>query len=234
VATVVQIYGAEHYDDAMAVAALGADQLGFRIEDPSFIRHGERCISAQEARRIFTDLPSYVVTVALFATPDEDLVLRTVHSATPHCVQFCWEPEAVDSRREMSMREQIHPIRVIKAIPVGGPETREEAVGLAAHYQQLADLLILDTRHPDQGWVGAAGLPHDWSISRDIAQQSQVPCILAGGLDAENVTEALEAVRPWGVDSYSRTSLPDDRKDLRKVESFIEAVKLFDMEKPCD
>jgi phosphoribosylanthranilate isomerase len=228
--TVVQIYGAEHYDDAMAVAALGAHQLGFRVEDPSFIRHGERCISAQEARRIFSDLPSDVVTVSLFATPDEDLILRTVDFAMPDSVQFCWEPDAMDLQREVSLRERLHPIQVIRAIPVGGSETRAEAVALALRYQELADLLILDTRHPDQGWVGAAGLPHDWSISRDIARQSRVPCILAGGLDADNVREGLRAVSPWGVDSYSRTSLPDDRKDLGKVQSFIEAVQLFDSE----
>jgi phosphoribosylanthranilate isomerase len=191
---------------------------------------GERCISAQEARRIFSDLPSDVVTVSLFATPDEDLILRTLDGAKPDFVQFCWEPEAMDLQREVSLRQRLHPIRVIKAVPVGGSETRAEALGLSLRYQELADLLILDTRHPDQGWVGAAGQPHDWSISRDIARESRVPCILAGGLDGDNVTDALRAVSPWGVDSYSRTSLPDDRKDLAKVQSFIEAVQLFDSE----
>src|SRR4030095_14945243 len=76
-----------------------------------------------------------------------------------------------------------------------------------------------------------AGLVHDWSISAEILRSASIPCILAGGLDAGNLRDALEAVEPWGVDSYSRTNLPSLRKDLAKVRAFVEGARRFDAER---
>ncbi len=229
--TVIQIFGCEHYDDAVAVAALGADHLGFRIEDPAFSGSGETCISATQARLIFADLPPQAITVALFASPDEALILRTVDIARPKMVQVCWDVDALGVDRERRLREQLGEVKLIKEVPVGGPESRQAAIQAALRYQNSAGLLILDT-HTDPRWIGATGQTHDWSISREIAQQVGIPCILAGGLQPDNVTEALQAVRPWGVDSYSGTNRPDGRKDLARVQAFVEAVRRFDASSP--
>ncbi len=66
-------------------------------------------------------------------------------------------------------------------------------------------------------------MTHDWSISRKIVESVSIPVILAGGLSADNVAEAIEAVRPWGVDSYTHTNHPGDRmnKDLTQVRAFV-------------
>jgi phosphoribosylanthranilate isomerase len=224
--TIVQIYGAEHPDDALALAAMGCHHLGFRIEDPRF--DGERMLSAVEARSLFDALPPQVVTIALFASPDERLILRTVEAARPRMVQFCWDVDLMGIEWESRLRQHLGEVKVIKAIPVGDHATRDGALDAALRYQVAADYFILDTPSPKAGWVGASGETHDWSVSREIVERVSVPCILAGGLDADNVEKALQAVRPWGVDSYSRTSLPDDRKDMAKVRRFVEAVRRFD------
>jgi phosphoribosylanthranilate isomerase len=80
---------------------------------------------------------------------------------------------------------------------------------------------------PRTGVVGATGLTHDWSWSRDIVEAVSVPVILAGGLGPDNVREAIEAVHPAGVDSETNTSRTDDRrrKDLDKVRTFIERAR---------
>jgi phosphoribosylanthranilate isomerase len=225
--TIVQIFGVEHYDDAIAVASLGADHLGFRLEDPVFTRAGEPCIPAAEARRVFAELPPHTVTVALFATSNEALILRTIETARPKMVQVCWEVDAMGVERENRLHQQLGEVKLIKEIPVGGPETRQAAIESALRYQCCADFFILDTS-ADPRWIGATGQTHDWSISREIVQRVRVPCILAGGLGPDNVAEALGAVRPWGADSYSRTSLPSGRKDVARVRTFIEAVRRFD------
>ena len=118
----------------------------------------------------------------------------------------------------------------LKEIPVGGTETRAAALEAAERYASCADLLILDT-HADREWIGATGRVHDWSISAEIVRSAPIPCILAGGLDPYNLRGALEAVGPWGVDSYSRTNLPSLRKDLDKVRAFVEVARRFDDEK---
>lgn len=225
--TVVQIFGAEHYEDALAVAALGVDHLGFRVEDPAFSSTGETCLTVAEAKRLFRELPAETVTVALFATPDVELVLRVVEGCRPRMVQVCWDAEAVGVEREARLRARLGEVKLIKEIPVGGAETRPVAIESALRYERFADTLILDT-HTDGRWIGASGQTHDWSISEEIVRRVGIPCILAGGLDEANVAEAMGAVRPWGVDSYSRTNLPDGRKNLARVGAFVAAVRRFD------
>lgn len=230
--TIVQIYGAEHPDDALAVAAMGCQHLGFRIDDPRFA--GERTISATEARRLFDALPPQTAKVALFATPDEGLILRTVDIASPTMVHLCWDVEVVGVDWEARLRARLGEVKLIRAIPAVDHATLSASLDAALRYQEVADFLILDTPRPAKGWVGASGQVHDWTVSREIRERVRVPCILAGGLDSANVEQALQVVRPWGVDSYSRTSLPNDRKDLAKVREFLEAVRRFDAEEGAD
>ncbi len=225
-ATRVQIFGVEHFGDAMATAEAGADHLGFRpLEDPAF--EGERTLSSAELRRLFARLPCQVAKVLLFATPDESLVLRLAEATDPDLIQVCWEVDALGPEREASLREKLSGVKWIKEIAVGDRASRERAVAAALRYEGCADFLILDT-HLDPRWIGATGRVHDWSISRDIVRRVRLPCILAGGLGAGNVRDAMEAVQPWGVDSYSRTNLPNGRKDIVAVRGFIEAVREFD------
>jgi phosphoribosylanthranilate isomerase len=228
--TRTQIFGVEHREDALAVAAAGADHLGFcPAEDPALAGF-QPCITAGVARALFRELPDRTATVLLFATADEDLVLRTTEAAAPDFVQVCWAVDRLGPEREGRLRERLRPVGWIKEIPVGGPQTRGAALEAAKRYASCADLLILDT-HAEREWIGATGLVHDWSISAEIVRSAPIPCILAGGLDAGNLRDALEAVQPWGVDSYSRTNLPSLRKDVDKVRAFVEVARRFDAER---
>ncbi len=228
--TRTQIFGVEHREDALAVAEAGADHLGFcPAEDPALYGF-QPCIAAADARALFNELPDQTATVLVFATGDEKLVLRTTEAAGPDFVQVCWAVDSLGPEREARLRERLQPVRWIKEIPVGGPETRGAALEAAERYANCADLLILDS-HADREWIGATGLVHDWSISAEIVRSAPIPCILAGGLDSGNLRGALEAVEPWGVDSYSRTNLPSLRKDLDKVRAFLEVARRFDAER---
>jgi phosphoribosylanthranilate isomerase len=88
------------------------------------------------------------------------------------------------------------------------------------------DFLLLDTslgedQDPVPGWVGVTGKTHDWAVSQAIIEQCQTPVILAGGLDPENVAEAIRIVRPWAVDSCTGLDLYRGKKDLPKCKAFI-------------
>lgn len=224
--TTVQVFGLERADDALAAAEIGIDHLGFSVGDP-FLPHQ---ISIEEGKRIFSLLPSNVRTVALFATPDVDLVRRVTEDLGPALIQVCWENDALGPEIEGDLRRAVAPVKVIKEIAVGGPETREASLDAARRYAPVADYLILDSAPPDIPWIGATGATHDWSISRDIVAFSPIPCILAGGLSPDNVTAALEAVHPWGADSYTHTNDPGPvrRKSRARMQAFYDAVKAFD------
>ena len=91
--------------------------------------------------------------------------------------------------------------------------------------QKYADYLLLDTVMPGRKGIGAIGLPHDWNISKKIVEDAKIPVILAGGLGPDNVEEAIRKVRPFGVDSLTKTSVKDENgkllhKDIEKVRQF--------------
>jgi phosphoribosylanthranilate isomerase len=91
----------------------------------------------------------------------------------------------------------------------------------------LADYLLLDTAHPMTRVVGATGLMHDWDVGAAVVSTTSVPVIMAGGLGPDNVQQAINRVRPSGVDSETRTSRAGDRrrKDLTKVAAFIRLAR---------
>lgn len=225
--TRIQIFGAEHREDALALAELGVDHLGFCPAEDSILFAVQATLSAEDARALLSELPSQVRSVLLFATPDPDLVVRVARSVRPDFVQICWGVDAIGPTREAELRADLDGIEVIKEIVVSGPESREAALSAARRYQKGADILLLDSQ-ADPAFIGATGQTHDWSVSRAISAAGRLPCILAGGLGPDNVDAALQAVRPWGVDSYSLTNLPDGRKDLDKTRAFVEAVRRYD------
>lgn len=88
-------------------------------------------------------------------------------------------------------------------------------------FSPLVDAFITDTFDPSSRARGATGMVHDWAVSRRLVATSPRPVILAGGLTADNVVEAIEAVRPAGVDAHTGLEDPEGRKDPDKVRLFV-------------
>ena len=112
------------------------------------------------------------------------------------------------------------------AVEVSDRSSAGLSLAAAERLQDVADILILDTGSTEA--IGATGIPHDWDVSRQIVRLSRLPVILAGGLHPENVAEAVRAVRPWGVDSFTGTNhYREDGshyKDIALVRSFCKAA----------
>jgi phosphoribosylanthranilate isomerase len=107
------------------------------------------------------------------------------------------------------------------------PVVDERSVALACDYEGVTDFLLLDSFRPADRQVGALGVTHDWSISRRIVEEVRVPVLLAGGLGPDNVTDAIRAVRPAGVDSKTKTDRDGSHaKDIERVHRFCEAARL--------
>ena len=98
-------------------------------------------------------------------------------------------------------------------------------------YEPVSDFFLIDTKAPTVGDIGATGLTHDRAIDAAIVAATDVRCIIAGGLDEHNVTEAIHKTKPYGVDSYTHTNYDDERantlhcKDEAKVIAFCEAAR---------
>ena len=149
-------------------------------------------------------------------------MVRAIRELAPAIVHLGAAAELVTPEHVLDLRRGVPGILVMRSVPVVGLES----IDVAQRYEGIADFLLLDSYRPNDKQIGALGVTHDWSISRQIVQRVRTPVILAGGLGPDNVAEAIRVVRPAGVDSKTRTDRGDTHaKDLEKVRLFERAAK---------
>jgi phosphoribosylanthranilate isomerase len=215
----VQIYGVTTAADARAIAELGPDHVGVVVDEGIDTWDS---VDEATARTIAANL-SELKVVALSLSTDLARITRTVEIVEPQILHLARAAGNLPPETLGQLRRDIAPVGLMLTVPVWGPESVDTARRLAPS----ADYLLLDTIDPTSGVIGATGHPHDWNVSAEIAAAVDVPVFLAGGLGPHNVAEAIERVRPAGVDSETRTSRDDDRrrKDPEKVRRFIEIAR---------
>lgn len=210
---IVQIYSLTAAADVRALVDLGIDHIGFAVDEAG-VPAG---ITTTVGRALFDLVPDHVATVSLTVRTDVDAILEKVHTVPPDILHLCPATDAISVDDQIAIRDGLPDgVALMKAIEVDG----SDAVAAARRYAPASDYLILDSATPTVPGVGAAGVTHDWSVSREIVETVDVPVILAGGLGPDNVAEAIRTVRPAGVDSYTHTSRSPDRKDIDAVAAF--------------
>lgn len=112
-------------------------------------------------------------------------------------------------------------VRIVQVVHVDGPAAIERARGIAP----WVDAVLLDSGSPSgpDPVFGGTGRTHDWTLSRQIVEAIDTPVILAGGLGADNVAQAIATVKPWGVDLCSGVRT-DGALDPVKVAAFMAAI----------
>jgi phosphoribosylanthranilate isomerase len=204
-------------EEAEAVVALGVDHLG--VTPSNIGLPGE--VDVVIAQKIVEAISKSAVSVALSVESDLDAIIKMVEEVRPDILHLCGPEKTVLPEDLAKLRNRLPNMAIMQAVSVSG----RDAVEVAKAYEDVVDYLILDTITPDVVGIGASGLTHDWSISREIVRQIQKPVILAGGLSSENVAEAIRVVQPWGVDSLTHTnrflSNGGFRKDLERIYQFV-------------
>lgn len=191
----VKICGITNEDDALFAVAMGADAVGF-IFAPS-----TRQVAAQNVYDITRRLPPEVLTVGVFRDELPARVIEIAHRSGVKAVQLHGR-ETPEQTAEITGA-----IRwVIKAFASDSPQ-------LTAADQYGTDLVLLDAPTPGSGKL------FDWSLASDVPDG--VRLILSGGLDPDNVADAIQIVEPWGVDVASGVESAPGRKDPTKVRHFI-------------
>ena len=214
----VQIYSMTSIADAIATAVAGADLIGVVVAEPGVVPEG---VDVDLARQIMAVIRPRARGVALSLSDDRDEICAMVDAVRPDVLHLA--AREIEPEDCAWIRERIAPVRLLRAIAVRAGETLTEA---DAH-QECLDYLMLDSGAKGPPYAGATGETHDWSVSRTVVERSRIPVILAGGLSAENVADAIATVRPWGVDSFTHTDLLGQRgkKDPARVRAFVAAAK---------
>jgi phosphoribosylanthranilate isomerase len=196
----VKICGVTTEEDALLAVAMGADAVGF-----NFVPSSKRFLAASRAADIVKRLPPEILTVGIFRDEAPARVVELTNHAGLRAAQLHGRETAEETRW---VRARV-PV-VIRAFPGGDP-----ALARAADYG--ADIVMLDSASPGSGKV------FDWSLAEGAP--SGLRLLLAGGLTPDNVAEAIDRVRPWGVDVASGVESSPGVKDPSLVRRFIRAAK---------
>jgi len=198
----VKICGITNIEDALTAVAAGADALGF-----VFYEKSPRYVTPLKVQQILSLLPPFVTTVGLFVNEPLDRVRQIIMMTRLQVVQFHGDESPEDCR--------LDECRVIKALRV----KNEESLKGADDYPVSA--LLLDAWSGRQ--YGGSGKSFDWQLAKKLTGTK--PLILAGGLNPDNVAEAIHQVHPYAVDVSSGVEESPGRKDHQKIIQFINQVK---------
>ncbi|MBX5436113.1 MAG: phosphoribosylanthranilate isomerase [Alicyclobacillaceae bacterium] len=208
----VKICGIQSEEDMRTALAAGADALGFLVG----ITHlAEDQVTIDLARHLVAKLPPFVSSVAVTHLRTAAEISELVQAVRCTTVQV---HDDVDVGVLSEVRRNLPSVKVIKAVHVTGPE----ALAYARHFEPYADALLLDSRTENR--IGGTGRTHDWNISRQIVREIRIPVILAGGLNPDNVADAVQKVRPYGVDVNSGVER-NGRKDPSLCRRFADRAR---------
>lgn len=210
---VIQIAGIIDQQEADMLLAAGVDLLGFPLRLPV----NKEDLSEVQAAGIIREIPDSDRVVLITYLDHADDILAFCDALGVSTVQLHGPIPLKELKRLKCMRPAM---TVIKSLVIR-KDNRDQLFRDLDETANIADAFITDTYDPDTGATGATGKTHDWSISRELADYSPKPLILAGGLTPENVYKAIMTVMPDGVDAH--TGVEDDRgrKDPEKVQRFV-------------
>jgi phosphoribosylanthranilate isomerase len=209
-------------EDALVAVEAGADAVGF-----VFYEKSPRCVTVETAREIVQKLPQSVEKVGVFVDADSktilDLVLRTGLTAVQLHGKASSDSVLGDQRSTM---ECVGAQKLITMIP--GDSLKDGGVFMASVVRRKMFAVLLDS--VSNGVTGGTGTRFDWEETRGMVQAIglSLPVIVAGGLSSKSVGEAIEILRPWGVDVVSGVEARPGKKDPEKVRAFVKAVREMD------
>jgi phosphoribosylanthranilate isomerase len=198
----VKICGVTNEEDALLAVALGADALGFMFASGS-----PRQVVPTDVAPIVRRLPATVTTFGVFRDERPEKVVEIVNSLGLGGAQLHGREPASEVR---FVKERV-PV-VIQAFVAGDPDIGTVADG-------GADYVLIDAAEPGSGRV------FDWALAEGVPAGTRL--LLAGGLTAENVADAIRRVRPYGVDVSTgvETAPGSGRKDAARLRRFIERAR---------
>lgn len=210
---IIQIAGIIDRQEARLLLNAGVDWLGFPLRLPV---HRED-LSEEAAAEIIASLKPPVAGVLITYLNDAKKILQLCQQLGTGKVQLHGDIAMTELRKLKSLAPKLYLIKslVVRENNVPQLEFLVNELGM------IVDAFITDTHDPATGATGATGKTHDWNISRRLVEISPRPVMLAGGLNPQNVRQAILQVHPAGVDAHTGVENDSGRKDREKVKTFV-------------
>jgi phosphoribosylanthranilate isomerase len=192
----------------------GASALGLVSEMPS----GPGVINENLISEITSKVPPPIATFLLTSKQNADDIINQHSITKTNTLQLV---DHLPQSELIKLKEKLPAIKLVQVIHVLDEESVKEALSV----QKYVDALLLDSGNPKLNIkeLGGTGRTHNWEISRNIVEEVNIPVFLAGGLNPENVLEAIKAVRPYGLDICSGVRT-NNLLDEEKLKLFFECV----------
>ena len=201
----VKICGITNVEDALHAAQSGADAVGF-VFAPS-----ARKVSGEQAASIRAKLSPFVTVVGVFVDPEPRWARKVFEDVGLDFAQLY-----IGDESRFLEESGLNPRKIIRSISVGSKGDLEAIRGTSARFVHL------DTKV--EGMAGGTGRVFDWSLAAGASAYGK-PIILAGGLNPENIAEAIRIGAPQAVDVSSGVESSPGKKDPDKVREFIRRAK---------
>ncbi|ENV46891.1 N-(5'-phosphoribosyl)anthranilate isomerase [Acinetobacter brisouii CIP 110357] len=185
----------------------GADAIGLVFYSPS-----PRSVTVEQAQQLLTHIPPYVQTVGLFVNASPEEILAVLQNVALDVLQLHGDesPEMCQQIAQLTKRRWYKAIQVKPDLNLINEIQRYQHAGASA--------ILLDAWHPDL--KGGTGLQFDWSQFPKL----DIPLILAGGLNPDNIAEAITLTQPFAVDVSGGVEAKKGIKDQRLIKKFMQGV----------
>ena len=210
----VKICANTSLEDALLAAEAGADAVGFVLAE------SVRRVTPAQVREIAPHLPTKLEKIGVFVDASFDELAAAVEECGLTGVQL---HSGCEAGAAMRLRERFsgQQLRILKVIHF--KQGLEAELRVAQAYQAI-DAVLIDSRTATL--VGGTGIRFDWQAARGSFAGSGLRMIAAGGLNPQNVVEAIATLQPWGVDVASGVEAMPGKKDPAKVRAFVENARI--------
>ena len=210
--TVLKLCGTTSAGDARL--ARRADFCGILVD----VDWTERSLSLEAAKAVAR--ASGVRNVILLCNPSVSSAQEVANTLHPHALQLlCHEPPALVSELKSSLPCEIW--KTVHLPIVAGQATPEE------YAEAGADALLVDSVDASEGFVrlGGTGKVGNWTAIAELRQKTEIPIFLAGGIDPDNIADAIRTVRPYGIDLCSGVESQRGKRDPEKVKLLLQRFR---------
>lgn len=202
-------------EEARLAIEHGASALGLVGQMPS----GPGIIEDELIYEIARVAPPSISTFLLTSQTNPKAIVQHYKRVQTSTIQIVDE---LENRDYELLRKELPHVKLVQVIHVIGQQSVSEAIEIS----NFVDAILLDSGNPNLlvKELGGTGRTHNWDLSREIRESIQIPLFLAGGLNKDNVKEAIETVEPFGLDLCSSVRT-HGKLDGQKLSDFFKAIE---------
>lgn len=215
----VKICGISLLEDVRQCGLIGVNALGFLLGDSKGQQPTDK-LTAKQATDLIAHVSEFTASVLLIKLITVEDISCLIDAINPDSIQI--QNQDITLEAVSALVTKYPTKEFIKTIKIQPGENAEAIFEKALPFVSVAHAILLDSAK------GGSGVPHDWRVSAEVARQlhnRQMPVILAGGLNPNNIKEAVSTVRPDMIDLMSGVSVNKGVKDMDKIKRLFEVLK---------